>query len=144
VDADPGPSRRSPALAWLARGLALALAVVAGGVGVQAVRQQDACEAAMSRVAAVRPAVTSARVLADVHDVVDMCPVNRVTLVPLFALTGHGHADGTLAAAKLLTRANPDDYQGWLLLAFATRGTDGRLLRLSRAKIEQLGPTIKP
>ena len=144
MPAERGASgRRATPLTWAARGLLVALAVVAGAVGTQALRHHDQCDAAYRRLDAVRRSTSPADALAAANHLVDSCPMTRQTLVPVFALAGHNQPDALLTVAKRITHDTPDDYQGWLLLLFAARHIDRPLALRAQNEVLRLVPALR-
>jgi hypothetical protein len=140
----PPAGRRLVNAALTTRVLIAALAVVAAVVGIQALRHQDRCNGAIVQLYSVLPATSRAQAVRDMHRVVDVCPADRTTIGALFNLIAAGHTDVALQAGEALTRRTPDDYQGWLLEAFAATNRNPRLFRLSVEKVRVLRPTIEP
>jgi hypothetical protein len=135
--------RRAALPAWVARGALVALAVVAGAVGVQALRHHGQCDTAYARLQAVRATTSPADALAAANDLVSSCPVTRQTLVPVFALAGRHQGAALLTVAKRITRDTPEDYQGWLLLLFAAEGRDPQLTNTAKLRLVHLVPALR-
>lgn len=139
----PAEPRRDPArnrVALLsARIVLIALAAVAAVVGAHALDRQHRCDRAIARVNRVAPAAPEAQAIAAGHDLVTSCPAPRSIIQPLFYL-GAAHTPAAVAAARTLTRRNPDDYVGWLLLASVEH--DRRAVRLANARVEALRPQV--
>ena len=121
----------------------VALAVVAGAVGTQALRHHDQCDAAYQRLqrGPERPR-SPADALAAANDLVDSCPMTRQTLGA--GLQPHpvtATPTGACAVAKRITRDTPDDYLGWLVLLFGgATGRPGGIARGAYAEVVHLVP----
>lgn len=140
MDADPRPPRRSPALAWLARGLALALAVTAATVGIVAEHRQNLCQDTLQRAGRIKSGTTAAEAAAVGRDLLARCPNPRDAVTPVALLIGAHHRDIAIDVAKGLTRRNPDDYVGWLMLS-AVEGKNAQG-RAAQRRVDQLRPPV--
>jgi hypothetical protein len=134
----PAERADSPALAWATRGVAVALAVVAGAVGIQALRNQDACDAAIAHVNAVTIRSSEAEARAAGSDAVSTCGAPIKVLPPIFRLVGVRHPEAAVSAATELTQRYPDSYLAWTLLA--TAEPDKAAARRAFARVTALRP----
>ncbi len=128
--------RRAALPAWVARGVLVALAVVAAAVGLRAIHSQHECDAAINRRTA-----NPAQAIAAVNHLVDVCPLTRETLARVVALGILSRPEAFLATAGRIARETPGNYLGWLVLDLAAqRSGDRRLQREAEARIVDLVP----
>ena len=90
--AEPSPSRRSPSLVWLARGLAVALAVIAGAVGIVANHHEDLCQDTLHRAGRVKSGTTAAEADRRRARPARPLPSSRDAVTPIALLIGAHHA----------------------------------------------------
>lgn len=69
-------------------------------------------------------------------------PDEEVSTIRAIAYPQAGDVPGAIAIAKATVRKHPQDYVGWLVLEFVSRGTDPAAYRLARARLRALAPPV--
>ena len=66
--------------------------------------------------------------------------MTRQTLVPVFALSAHGHPGLAVTVGQRITRDTPDDYLGWLVLYSPPRAGPARCRHHAKVQLLRLVP----
>jgi hypothetical protein len=115
------------------RALLLCLAVAAVAVGASSLRTDHRCTEASRAVDHATPATAAAIA----REIGDRCGDTRIRVDATAALFVRSGRPGALELARRMTRANPDDYLGWLAV-WRLSGDRGAL-----ARVRELNPRLE-
>jgi predicted nicotinamide N-methyase len=129
-----------PALRWVL--LAAAVVVCAWfALGAVQTHDEDRATTLVDRFSTPSPALT-ARILSMLSTAGTLNPDRNIELLRSEALTRAGRKAAGIAAARSVTRAEPQNVDAWVVLDFAAGSIDPALSSLARAQEQKLAPPV--